>query len=121
MLPPENLLVRKYVNIWRRVLNRVLALRPEWPLALAMMLGGALNIDTGLRYNLVPFDQIGPLSDVGRALSVLGSSTQVFLGACLILVGFGLMRRLATAWAFAVLLQAVAVSVNLAQGYRAPA
>jgi voltage-gated potassium channel len=118
MLPPEKLLVRKYTNVWRRFLNRLLVLRPEWPLALALMLGGALNIETGLRYNLVPFSQIGPLSDVGRSLSVLGSSTQVILGACQVMVGIGLIRRLATAWAFAVLLLAVTVSVNLAQGYR---
>jgi voltage-gated potassium channel len=102
----------------RRFLSRLLALRPEWPLALALVLSGALNIETGLRYNLVPLSKIGPLSDVGRSLSVLGSSTQIFLGACLVLVGIGLLRRLATAWAFAVLLLAVTVGVNLAQGSR---
>jgi voltage-gated potassium channel len=101
----------------RRGLNLVLALHPEWPLALILMLGGAVNIGTGLRYNLVPLSQIGPLSDIGRSLSVLGTSTQAILGACQILVGIGLLRRLATAWAFAVLLGAVTVGVNVAQGY----
>jgi voltage-gated potassium channel len=105
-------------NVLRRGLDRLLALRPEWPLALALVLSGALNIDNGLRYNLVPFSQIGPLSSVARSLSVLGSTTQVFLGACLVLVGLGLLRRLAAAWAFAVLLLAVTVGVNLAQGNR---
>jgi voltage-gated potassium channel len=105
-------------DLLRRSINRVLALRPEWPLALLLMLGGTLNIETGLRYNLVTFSQIGPLSSLGRSLSVLGSSTQVILGFCLVLVGIGLMRRLATAWAFAVLLLAIVVGVNLAQGYR---
>jgi voltage-gated potassium channel len=99
-------------------LDRVLALRPEWPLALALVLSGALNIESGLRYNLVPFTQIGPLSSVAQSLSVLGSSTQVFLGASLVLVGLGLLKRLASAWAFAVLLLAVTLGVNLAQGNR---
>ena len=43
----------------RHGLDRVLALRPEWPLALALVLSGAVNIETGLRYNLVPFSKIG--------------------------------------------------------------
>jgi voltage-gated potassium channel len=118
MAPRSNSAIQLAKGGLRRGLNWVLALRPEWPLALTLMLGGALNIETGLRYNLVPFSQIGPLSDVGRSLSVLGSSTQVFLGACTVLVGLGLLRRLATAWAFAVLLLAVTVGVNLVQGYR---
>jgi voltage-gated potassium channel len=99
-------------------LNRVIALHPEWPLALALVLAGALNIDSGLRYNLVVYSQIGPLKSLGQSLSVLGSSTQALLGACQVLVGIGLTGRLATAWAFAVLLLAITVGVNLAQGYR---
>ena len=82
------------------------------------MLNGALNINSGLRYNLVPFSQIGPLSSLGESLSVLGSSTQAILGAFLVLLGLGVLRRLATAWAFAVLLLAVTVAINLAQGNR---
>ncbi len=101
-----------------RGLDRVLALKPEWPLALALVLSGALNIESGLSYNLVPFTQIGPLSSLARSLSVLGSSTQVFLGVSLVLVGLGLLKRLAAAWAFAVLLLAVTLGVNLAQGNR---
>ncbi|MEJ2672369.1 MAG: ion channel [Deltaproteobacteria bacterium] len=93
-------------------------LRLEWPLALALVLSGATNIESGLRYNLMPFSQIEPFKVVARSLSVLGSSTQVILGVCLVLVGIGLIGRYATAWAFAVLLTAVTVGVNLAQGYR---
>jgi len=103
-----------------KFLKRLLALRPEWPLALALVLSGIINIEAGLRYNLVPFSKIVPLTAVGRSLSVLGSSTQVILGVCLVLVGIGLLRRLATAWAFAVLLLAVTVGVNLAQGTHGP-
>jgi voltage-gated potassium channel len=109
---------REARKLWRRVVNRLMKLKLEWVLALALVLSGALNIDNGLRYDLVPFSHIGPLSSMARSLSVLGSTTQVFLGACLVLIGVGLLRRLATAWAFAVLLLAVTVGVNLAQGSR---
>jgi voltage-gated potassium channel len=120
MVPPGKPASQSFKTGLRHGLDRVLALRPEWPLALALVLSGALNIETGLRYNLVPFSQIGPLHDLGRSLSVLGSSTQVILGAFLVLVGIGVLRRLTTAWAFAVLLLAVTVGVNLAQGNRGP-
>jgi len=120
MVPPGKPASQSFKTWLRRGLDWVVALRPEWPLALALVLSGALNIETGLRYNLVSFSQIGPLHDLGRSLSVLGSSTQVILGAFLVLVGFGVLRRLATAWAFAVLLVAVTVGVNLAQGTRGP-
>ena len=52
-----------------KFLSRLLALRPEWPLALALVLSGAMNIETGLRYNLVPFSKIVPLTVVGRSLA----------------------------------------------------
>jgi voltage-gated potassium channel len=107
-------------EIMRGAWRWVRALRLEWPMALAMVLSGALNIISGLRYNLLPLNQIKPLRDMGRSLSVLGSSTQIFLGTCLVLVGIGLLRRLSTAWAFAVLLLAVTLGVNLVQGNRGP-
>jgi voltage-gated potassium channel len=120
MVPPGKPASQSVKTRLRHGLDRVLALRPEWPLALALVISGALNIETGLRYNLVSFNQIAPLHDLGRSLSVLGTSTQVILGAFLVLVGIGVFRRLATAWAFAVLLLAVTVGVNLAQGNRGP-
>jgi voltage-gated potassium channel len=120
MNPPGQPAFRGSPNILRRGLNWVLALRPEWPLALALMLSGALNIEAGLRYHLVPFSRIGPLEGVGRSLSVLGNNTQIFLGILLVGVGIGVLRRLATAWAFAILLLAVTVGVNLAKGSRGP-
>jgi voltage-gated potassium channel len=118
MTSPGKPAFQKPKNILHLALDWVLALRPEWPLSLALVLSGALNIDSGLSYNLVPFSQIGPLSSMAQSLAVLGSSTQVFLGASLVLVGLGLLRRLAAAWAFAVLLLAVTVGVNLLQGSR---
>jgi voltage-gated potassium channel len=120
MNPPGQPRFRASKSILRRGLDWVLALRPEWPLALALVLSGALNIEAGLRYHLVPFSKIEALKGVAQSLSVLGSSTQIFLGVLLVLVGIGVLRRLATAWAFAVLLLAVTVGVNLAKGNRGP-
>jgi voltage-gated potassium channel len=120
MNPPGQPVFRASKNILRRSLDWVLALRPEWPLALALVLSGALNIQAGLRYHLVPFSRIGPLQGVAQSLSALGSNTQIFLGVLLVLVGIGVLRRLATAWAFAILLLAVTVAVNLVKGNRGP-
>ncbi len=106
---------------WHRFGRRFwLALWPQWPLALALMLSGALNILTGLKYNLIPFHQIATLSSIAKPLAVLGSSTQIILGIGLVLVGIGLFWRLTSAWAFAVLLLAITVGVDLVQGQWGP-
>jgi hypothetical protein len=95
MVPPGEPAAASPSQPRRRARLWVQTLRPEWALALALMLNGALNINSGLRYNLVPFSQIGPLSSLGESLSVLGSSTQAILGAFLVLLGLGVLRRLA--------------------------
>jgi voltage-gated potassium channel len=118
MVPSDKPSIQTSKPVWRRGLDWVLKLRPEWPLALALVLSGVINIESGLSYNLVPISQVGPLSDLGQSLSVLGSSTQAILGACQVLVGIGLARRFTTAWAFAVLLLAPSVGINLIQGHR---
>jgi voltage-gated potassium channel len=96
---------------WRR---RILALWPQWPLGISLMLSGALNILTGLRFK-VPLGQITPLTSVADSLSVLGSSTQLAVGVMLVLVGAGLLWRLAIAWSFGVLLLVISIGVNLAK------
>jgi voltage-gated potassium channel len=105
------------VSWWRHIIRWVQSHRPEWPLAAALIVSGVLNIESGLRYNLVPLTEIAPLSSLAESLAVLGSSTQVILGAMLVVVGFGLLRRLAGAWAFAVLLLAITVAVNLVRNH----
>ena len=50
-----------------------------------------------------------------KSLAILGSSTQAILGVGLVLVGFGLFRRLSTAWSFAVILLLITLGVNLVQ------
>lgn len=78
------------------------------------MLSGTLNIFSGLRFK-VPLSQIKPLTSVANSLSVLGSTTQLAVGVMLVLVGAGLLWRLATAWSFAVLLLVISIGVNLAK------
>jgi voltage-gated potassium channel len=108
---------RSIALAWKRYLPGWLrAMWPQWPLGAALALSGALNIMGGLQYNLAPLARIQPLSDVSQSLGVLGGSTQVMLGVGLVLVGIGLLWRLHTAWAFAVLLLAITVGVNLTRG-----
>jgi voltage-gated potassium channel len=103
---------------WLRWRRRLLRLWPQWPLAAAMVLIGLLNILHALRYNLGDFSHFATLSGVGRSLELLGTTAQAILGAGLILVGIGLLWRLRMAWAFAVLIVALTVGVNLARGQR---
>lgn len=109
-----------YRKWWRRWRHWLLAQWPQWPLGLAIILSGALNILNGLKYNLIPFNQIAPLSSIGQSLAVLGSSTQIILGVGLVAVGIGLFWRLTAAWAFAVLLLAVTVGINAARSHLSP-
>ncbi|MGA7802684.1 MAG: NAD-binding protein [Gammaproteobacteria bacterium] len=97
---------------WRQLSHTVWALWPQWPLAAALVLSGALNIMGGLRYHLTALNTVATFNGVGQALSALGSTTQVILGITLVVVGIGLVWRLHTAWAFGVLLLIVTVGVN---------
>lgn len=89
---------------------------PQWPLAMTLIAAGAINVLAGIRYHPSLLAHLKTLSTLGQSLSVLGSSTQTFLGGGLMLVGFGLFWRLAAAWAFGVLLLAITVGVDLFQG-----
>ncbi len=68
-----------------------------------------------LRLDLLPFGQVDPLMGLGKSLAILANSTQAILGIGLMLVGLGLLRRLAAAWSFGVILLLVTLGVNLAQ------
>ena len=100
---------------WRRLRSAILALWPQWPLAAALVLSGALNIVIGLRYHLQALSRVESLKGVGQALSALGNTSQVILGVTLVVVGIGLIWRLHVAWAFGVLLLIVTVVVNVAR------
>jgi voltage-gated potassium channel len=100
---------------WRR---RLLSMWPQWPMAIMLIATGVVNLLVGIRYHSSLLAQFKTLSTVGQSLSILGSRTQTFLGAGLMLVGFGLLWRLAVAWAFGVLLLAMTVGVDIFQGQR---
>lgn len=102
-----------------RVLRR---LRPEWPIALFMLLSGVLNLLSGLRAKdlLAWLSIIGPLrtSEINSqfSLGAFGSGAQAVLGGALILVGIGLLWRYRLAWTFAILLLVLTIAVNLTKG-----
>jgi voltage-gated potassium channel len=106
---------RHWPSRWRGLL---LAMWPQWPLAIMLIITGAINLMVGIRYHSDLLAQLKTLSTLGQSLSVLGSRTQAFLGGGLMLVGFGLFWRLSVAWAFGVLLLAITVGVDLFQGQR---
>ena len=100
---------------WRRFLGLLWGFWPHWPVAAAIVAGGALNIMSSLNSEHLPFSQVSPFMGLEKSLAILGSSTQAILGVGLVLVGFGLVRRLTTAWSFSVILLLITLGVNLAQ------
>lgn len=80
-----------------------------------MMLSGALNIMSGLRQPLVELVHIKPLFEIEKSLGILGGGAQVVLGTVLVLVGIGLLWRLAVAWSFALLISTITIGANLVQ------
>ncbi|MCP4575128.1 MAG: hypothetical protein GY846_02405 [Deltaproteobacteria bacterium] len=102
-------------NRWRRFLGWLGGFWPHWPMAAAIVAGGALNVLRSFNSAHLPFSQISPFMGLEKSLAILGSSTQAILGVGLVLVGFGLFRRLATAWSFAVILLLITLGINLLQ------
>ena len=100
---------------WHRWLKWAYPLWPQWPLAAAIIACGALNIMSGLQQPLIQLFRVQPLVEIGASLRVFGGGAQVVLGALLVLVGLGLLWRLAVAWSFALLMLAITVGANLVQ------
>ncbi|MCF8127706.1 MAG: NAD-binding protein [Deltaproteobacteria bacterium] len=100
---------------WRRVLRWLWSFWPHWPVAAAIVAGGAFNVLRSFNSQHLPFSQISPFMGLEKSLAILGSSTEAILGVGLVLVGFGLLRRLSTAWSFAVILLLITLGVNLVQ------
>lgn len=100
---------------WHRWLKWVSPLWPQWPLAAAIIISGALNIMSGLKQPLIQLFHVKPLLEIGTSLRVFGGGAQVVLGALLVLVGIGLLWRLAVAWSFALLILTITVGANLVQ------
>ena len=100
---------------WHRWLNWVTPLWPHWPLAAAIMLGGILNIMSGLRQPLIQLFRVKPLLEIGTSLEIFGGGAQVVLGSLLVLIGIGLLWRLAVTWSFALIMLTITIGANLVQ------
>jgi voltage-gated potassium channel len=79
------------------------------------MLGGILNIMSGLKQPLIQLFRVEPVLEIGTSLKIFGGGAQVALGTLLVLVGIGLLWRLAVAWSFALLMLAITIGANLVQ------
>ena len=110
-------LISHYRTAVKYLYRHASAFWPHWPLALALVLTGGINILTGFRYHVPLLQRIKPLTTIGESLTSLGSNAQILLGIGLVLVGIGLLWRLRSAWAIAVLLLMITVAVNV---FRAP-
>lgn len=99
-------------QIW---LNRFWSLWPQAPLGIAVILAGTLNIVDGFRYPSVDLSSLAPLLELDDSLWTLGSGSQIVLGGLLVMVGIGLLWRLAVAWSFAVVIMTITVATNLIQ------
>jgi voltage-gated potassium channel len=95
--------------------TRLLTLWPQVPLAIAIVLVGALNLLDGLRIPLNLLPNLRALSGLAQSLSVLGGTAQAILGLMLVVAGIGLLRKLSFAWTLSVLLLVIALGVNAAR------
>ncbi len=98
-----------------RIRQQFVALWPQGPLALVLVLVGVLNILDGLNLPVRLLQRSRALNGLAESLSALGGTAQIILGLMLVLVGIGLMGRLVSAWTLSVLLLVVTVGVNIAQ------
>jgi voltage-gated potassium channel len=85
------------------------------PLSAALVLSGALNIMSALSYQPILLAKLRQLELVTKPLAFVGNVAQIVLGVALVVVGIALLWRLASAWAFGVLLLSITVALNLAQ------
>ncbi len=100
---------------WRRFMGWLWGFWPHWPVAAAIIAGGAIKLQGSFNSELLTMSQLNPFMGLEKSIAVLSNSTQAILGTGLVLVGFGLLRRLATAWSFTVILLLISLGVNLVQ------
>ena len=104
----------------RRLRHFPARVRTIWPrvlVALVVLLSGIVNLVGGLRsFRAAHVEQIVALGNLGGTLPALGHSAETILGASLICIGLGLFWGLQTAWAFALLITAIIIGVDIALG-----
>lgn len=100
-----------------RFVTRLRSFVPHGPLAVLVLLSGALNVAAGVRGPLPGVSVVGSqtLGALNGSLNVLGRGTQTTLGVALLLIAIGLAFRLRPAWGFALSLSLVTVAVNIAR------
>jgi len=100
---------------WRRFVRWLWGFWPHWPVAAAVIAGGLTNVLRSFNAELLSIRQLSPFMGLEKSIGILSNSTQAILGVGLVLVGFGLLRRLAAAWSFAVILLLITLGVNVVQ------
>ena len=100
---------------WRRFIRWLLGFWPQWPLAAAVIAGGLTKIQRSFNSELLSISQLSPFMGLEKSIAILSNSTEAILGVGLVLVGFGLLRRLAAAWSFTVILLLITLGVNVFQ------
>ena len=98
---------------WWRFIKWLLGFWPHWPLASAVIAGGLTNILRSFNSELLSIRQLSPFMGLEKSIAILNNSTEAILGVGLVLVGFGLLRRLAAAWSFTVILLLITLGVNV--------
>ncbi len=99
-------------QLQRRLRSLAQRVRSGWlvgVLSTAIMLSGALNVLTGLRFSL---PQLGSLSKLADPLPAVGATGEVILGTVLVLIGIGLWWRLRSMWIFAILILGLTVAAE---------
>ena len=99
-------------KLQRRLRSLAPRVRSGWLVGLlstAIVLSGALNVLTGLRFSL---PQLGRLSKLDNPLPAVGATGEVILGAVLVLIGIGLWWRLRSMWIFATLTLGLTVAAE---------
>lgn len=102
----------KVNKLQRRLHSLAQWVRSGWLVGLlstAIILSGALNVLTGLRFSL---PQLGRLSQLEDPLPAVGATGEVILGAVLVLIGVGLWWRLRSMWLFAMLVLSLTVAAE---------
>ena len=102
----------------RRWIKFLLSLWPHWPLAVALISAGLINVMSVLRYEFGELKNFAAVTSVTQSIALLGIGMRLVLGIGLIFVGIGLLWRLRAAWVFAVLLVSSIIGVALFRGQR---
>ena len=81
----------------RRWVRFLLSFWPHWPLAMALILAGLINVLSVLRYEFGELSKFAAVTSVAQSIAILGIGMRLVLGIGLIFVGIGMLWRLRAA------------------------